>query len=244
MALATCVTIGGVYATWLYADQSATGAYTSVGLQMSGISTDNVAMGSLGVTSVGTTMAIDDPTDADVHTTVLDWNVEGYFLVTFTTSANAEGDVKANGIPLQWRLGLADHTTATPTPLDSEKIASADKNEVTGLDSKVIYDNQAIFSAFDSNAVVINTTNANRQDNGDGTITFTYKIWLGEILFTNYTLTNPQTSGAGTRGDGSVERFGINKIQLPTREAYNAYQTTIQNLKIHFHVEPVPAQQG
>lgn len=250
-ALATCVTIGGVYAGWLYADKSITGGYTSVGLGMSGIAQESAEMGTITVESSNISLQVDDdPNDSAVHTTTLKWNTSDYFTIKFTTHTNAEEGVKQNGITLQWHLGMASHATATPESIDTGKIAINGRDGVTvsDLDTRLVYENEAIFTTYNTDAVAITDDDRiSRVENGDGSVTFTYRIWLGEVLFSDYVVTNKakdvteNVTGVATTNATSA-RVALNRIVLPTRDDYNAYRTKIDVLKMHFHVGPATTQ--
>ena len=104
IVLAMVLTIGGVYATWNYAQ----GNVDSVELSPVVTLTDKVvdtAKGTIAVDMSGLTIAIDD-TNNDYDAELV---MNGAINVTFTADNLAPAEVKANGIKLQYTL-----TVTTP----------------------------------------------------------------------------------------------------------------------------------
>lgn len=235
-ALATCVTIGGVYAGWLYAEDPVSGAHANVGFGMTGIVENDESMGKLTATDTNIVLEVDDAANDNlVHTTTLKWGATDYFTVTFTTHTNAQETVKENGIPLQWYLGLA---TSAGTPVEGEIVVNEEQGiGVEDLATAVVYDNQAIFSVFDTTPVDITVGDmvGDPVTNGDGSVTFTYKIMLYDVIYKDYD---------EEKGTGTTKRIDVSKIQLPTRTDYSNYSTIIKALELHFHVVASTAQQG
>lgn len=112
-ALAAVVTVGGVYATWTFAEGNATGASTSVNVAMTGVnsSTERGTLSVMVMGANGFTLAIDDANNdhkAEVKK-------EGVVTVTFTPSANASEDVKTNGINAQCVISYAPYENGPAT---------------------------------------------------------------------------------------------------------------------------------
>ena len=96
-AMALCITIGGVYATWNYA-QSSAGAVTREYNLMLTSETIATSKGTIALSSSGFTLELDQKSDTD-YTAVL--KMTGDLSVTFTPAAGADADVRENGIVLQ-----------------------------------------------------------------------------------------------------------------------------------------------
>ena len=101
IALMLVVTIGGVYATWNYAQ----GNVAKVDKYLDSVTkiTDKVvttAKGTIAVDTTGVSIVIDD---AD-NNHVAELYVTGDIVVTFTPNEGADQDVDANGIALQYQM--------------------------------------------------------------------------------------------------------------------------------------------
>ncbi len=110
IALALCVTIGGVYAGWIYSQGGATGADARANLSMSTVSYD----GTKGVISADTTaltILVDD------MSTVADSGVSekytaglrgaGQIAISFTAKDGADATVVQNGIPMMAKISVS-----------------------------------------------------------------------------------------------------------------------------------------
>ena len=115
-ALATVVTVGGVYATWTFAEGNATGANTSVNVAMTGVnsSTERGTLSVMVMGANGFTLAVDDSNN-DHYAEV---KKEGVVTVTFTPSASASEDVKTNGIDVQCVISYAPYENGPATLAD------------------------------------------------------------------------------------------------------------------------------
>ena len=100
-ALLGCLlTVGGVYAQWVYGQASAGSVSESIIPQMAGVG-ESSKKGTIGLVTSGLTMVIDeDPTNQ--YMPVL--QIEGSVSITFTPNAGADQDVKDNGIKMAWTL--------------------------------------------------------------------------------------------------------------------------------------------
>ena len=106
IALILCVTIGGVYATWNYAQ----GNVASTTKYASMIITDKVvdtAKGTITVDTSNLIVTIDDSNNDFKGEMAL----SGYVTVTFTPNTGADEDVSSHGIPLQYSLGTTTNYT-------------------------------------------------------------------------------------------------------------------------------------
>jgi hypothetical protein len=101
IALALILTIGGVYATWNYAQ----GDVESVELDAVVSLTDKVVdtpKGEIAVDMSGLSIAIDDANNDYVAELVIDGDID----ITFTASDIAPADVKANGLKMQYTIAV------------------------------------------------------------------------------------------------------------------------------------------
>ena len=105
MAMALTVTVGGVYATWTYtqntdvADETVNTAMNLTGVAYSG---------SYGTYSIDrSTLALKiDPLPGTTHTTAL--VIEGQIVITFTPNSVAPQEVKDEGVPTTIQFGLSN----------------------------------------------------------------------------------------------------------------------------------------
>lgn len=105
MAMALTVTVGGVYATWTYtqntdvADETVNTAMNLTGVAYSG---------SYGTYSIDrSTLALKiDPKEGTTHTTAL--VIEGKIVITFTPNSVAPQEVKDEGVPTTIQFGLSN----------------------------------------------------------------------------------------------------------------------------------------
>ena len=104
-ALATVVTIGGVYATWTFAEKDAPAASTTVNVAMTGIegSTEKGTIAVKVMDTNGFSVAIDDSNN-DHYAEILK---TGVITVVFTPSATAPLDVQTNGIDIALAISVA-----------------------------------------------------------------------------------------------------------------------------------------
>lgn len=102
-ALAICVTVGGVYAQWSYAEAPTGGMNGRKSIELAGVSTSTKT----GVITVDTTkfsIEIDD-SDGDYYGELV---LEGTITVTFAPNTGASDSVMTNGIPMQATLSLSE----------------------------------------------------------------------------------------------------------------------------------------
>lgn len=100
--LALCVTVGGVYATWTYADTNTAidSQHKHVAQDIAGATTTG-AVGTLKVETAGLKFIIDQANDA--HEAELVWgNTVTEIPVTFMSSTTASQEIKANGISVMY----------------------------------------------------------------------------------------------------------------------------------------------
>ena len=106
-ALATLVTVGGVYATWTFSEGEVANANTTVNVAMTGVSatTKKGTLEVMVMSSGGLTLAVDDSNNDHLP----ELKKEGDVTVTFTPSATASNDIKANGIDAQLVISYAPY---------------------------------------------------------------------------------------------------------------------------------------
>ena len=115
-ALATLVTVGGVYATWTFAESNASSANTTVNVAMTGVNA-TTEKGTLSVMVMGTngfTLAVDD---ADGNHKP-DIKKTGVVTVTFTPSSSASTAIQSSGIDVQCVISYAPYNGG-PATLDA-----------------------------------------------------------------------------------------------------------------------------
>ena len=104
-AMILCVTIGGVYATWTYTQNTDLADET---LNMTMNLTDVAYSGSYGTYKINTEslkMKI-DPKEDTTHITAL--YIEGDIIITFTPTSVAPQSVKDNGVASTYKFGLSN----------------------------------------------------------------------------------------------------------------------------------------
>ena len=103
IALALCFTVGGVYATWNYAQGNVSVKTEYIDAQLA----DKVVETAKGVININLdniSVVIDDTNNDHIAELVID----GYIEVTFTPSSGADDAVTNNGIPLQFALSVTN----------------------------------------------------------------------------------------------------------------------------------------
>ena len=95
IALALLVTVGGVYATWVYSQSSDVADITSASSLVMTEATFTGTDGTYKVDATGLTLEI-DPKEGTTHVTSL--KVGGKIVITFTPNAYAPDEVKKNGV--------------------------------------------------------------------------------------------------------------------------------------------------
>ena len=113
MAALTAVTVGGVYATWTFAENKATGASTTANVAMTGVNSET-EKGTLSVMVMGAngfTVAVDDSDNNHLP----EIKKSGVVTVTFTPAATASQDIKENGIDVQCVISYAPYEGGVAT---------------------------------------------------------------------------------------------------------------------------------
>ena len=105
IALILCVTIGGVYATWTYT-QNTDVADETINMTMN--LTDVAYSGSYGTYKINTdSLKLNiDPKEGSTHTTAL--YIDGEIIITFTPNSVAPEFVKENGVDSTFKFGLTN----------------------------------------------------------------------------------------------------------------------------------------
>ena len=169
-SLALCVTVGGVYATWIYATQEVPTAYATMGVTLTGTSQGGQA-GTLTIAGSNVDLTIDDvATDTELHKATLVYETTGYFTITFTPNDNAEADIR-DGVSIDWSIGLYDTAKKQSTTADQWKFEDTESNG-----QKVT---KQIFT-IDTATTTIKEGTANGWTVKDGV--YTYKLALTEVM--------------------------------------------------------------
>ena len=107
VVLILLVTVGGVYATWNYAQGDVTSTQGFVLPKMDTVVTTG-SKGSITVDTSGMTIKVDDlDTDSAIHKPVL--VIEGKITVTFTPAVGADEAVATSGIPMKAVITCTDN---------------------------------------------------------------------------------------------------------------------------------------
>ena len=125
-ALSTAVTVGGVYATWTFAEKDSAAASTSVNVAMTGVNSET-EKGTLSVMVMGSngfSLAVDDANNDHYA----EAKKSGVVTVTFTPSASASETVKTTGVDVKCIISY-DPYAGGPASLEEWK-----------YDSKQIFD--------------------------------------------------------------------------------------------------------
>lgn len=107
MALILLVTVGGVYATWNYAQGDVTSTQAFVLPKMETVVTEG-SKGTIAVDTSGMTIKVDDlDTDSVIHKPAL--VMDGKITVTFTPAVGADETVTNTGIPMKATITCTDN---------------------------------------------------------------------------------------------------------------------------------------
>ena len=229
-ALALCVTVGGVYAAWNYAEQGVSTVYAVGTVGITGVE-GKTSKGTLKATGNNLAIKVDDIAEDNVlHQTKLTYNTEGYFTVTFTADANATADIKKDGIPLVWYVGLAN-TSNESVKVEEAKFTYDKNGDGDYADTDKGDVDAAIYTSINSDPVLITDDNLVWPDeetkqtkgvtNPNGTVTFTYEIAIKDVM----------------------DKVELNQIILETEAMHNAYSKQINSYVLHFHVGEPPVVQ-
>ncbi|MBQ2676844.1 MAG: hypothetical protein IJF54_05555 [Clostridia bacterium] len=106
VALILCVTVGGVYATWNYAEGKTSAEKYFDDSTIITASTSATAKGTITVDTSNLNIIIDD-TNGDYKGELIIDDAD-YVTVNFTPNVGASNDVATNGIRMQWSLSTTD----------------------------------------------------------------------------------------------------------------------------------------
>ena len=212
-AMALCVTVGGVYATWIYATQAVPTAYATMSITLTGTSSGGQA-GTLTIAGTNVALTIDDDaTDAHVHKATLVSNPSGEFKITFTPNTNAESEIK-DGVNLEWYLGLYDSNkdngpdAAKGGAIDATAFEFTMKNNQPG----------DVFTTFNTAPTTIYV---NQQTYNNATGAYTCEIPMTAVM----------------------TKIVLNEdLYLTTMEQYAAFEALLVGKMIHVHVQVAPSQ--
>ena len=105
MLLALCITIGGVYATWVYSQSDDVADITGAKAVTMTEATFTGTYGTYSVDTTGLTMVV-DPKENTTHTTAL--KIDGDLVIKFTPNTYAPTEVKTNGVPSTFAFSLSN----------------------------------------------------------------------------------------------------------------------------------------
>ncbi len=111
VALALLVTVGGVYAQWVYDSNVITTPSTANLLPKLAGSTADTPKGTINVDTTGVTKLLVDESNLETH--IAKFVVEGDVVVRFTPGDKASGDVQANGIRMKYWFTIDFNTGVT-----------------------------------------------------------------------------------------------------------------------------------
>ena len=193
-SLALCVTVGGVYATWIYATQEVPTAYATMGVTLTGTSQGGQA-GTLTIAGTNVDLTIDDvATDTELHKATLVYDTTGYFTITFTPNDNAEADIR-DGVSVDWSVGLYD--TAAKQAVDASvwKFADAVDTQPTPVEKQIF--------TIDTVTTKIDEEDSKWEENNG---VYTYKLAMTDVM-SKITLNN-------TLYLSTVEEYNVFKTAL------------------------------
>lgn len=217
-AMALCVTVGGVYATWIYATDAVPTAYATMSVTLTGTSTGGQA-GTLTIAGTNVGLKIDDPVGGEIHKAELQYDATGKFTITFTPNTNAESDIK-DGVNLEWYLGLYDSNKDNGPSAPKGGAIDATSFEFTMKDTDGS-ETEVIGSAYTGD--VFTTFN-----------TAPTMIYVNQQTYNNatgaYTCEIPMTA--------VMAKIALNEdLYLTTMEQYSAFETLLVGKMIHVHVQ-------
>ncbi|MBQ7330293.1 MAG: hypothetical protein IJW94_00640 [Oscillospiraceae bacterium] len=105
IALVLCITIGGVYATWVYSQSDDVADITGAKAISMTEATFTGTYGTYHVDTSGLSLTV-DPKEGTTHTTAL--KISGNLVVTFTPNTYAPVEVKENGVPSTFAFSLSN----------------------------------------------------------------------------------------------------------------------------------------
>lgn len=133
IALVLLVTIGGVYATWNYAQGDVTSSQGFVLPKMETVITSG-SKGTIAVDTTGLTIKVDDSdTDSVTHKPVL--VIDGDIVITFTPATGADDTVATNGIQMQAVVTCTDNWTYNDGVSDHQIISVDTANDKNVFDT-------------------------------------------------------------------------------------------------------------
>ena len=105
IALVLCVTIGGVYATWVYSQSDDVADITGAKAITMTEATFTGTYGTYHVDTTGLTMQV-DPKEGTTHTTAL--KISGNLVISFTPNTYAPVEVKQDGVASTFAFSLSN----------------------------------------------------------------------------------------------------------------------------------------
>lgn len=106
ISLALFLTIGGVYATWVYSQSDDVADITGAKAITMTEATFTGTYGTYSVDTSGLTLVV-DPKEGTAHTTAL--KITGNLVISFTPNTYAPTEVKTNGVPSTFAFSLSNN---------------------------------------------------------------------------------------------------------------------------------------
>lgn len=122
IALILCVTIGGVYATWVYSQSDDVADITGAKAITMTEATFTGTYGTYHVDTSNLTMVV-DPKEGTTHTT--DLKIEGNLVISFTPNTYAPEEIKNGGVPSTFAFSLSN----ADWKYNGENILTVDTNK-------------------------------------------------------------------------------------------------------------------
>lgn len=174
LALIVCVTVGSVYAAWIYTGTSLDAINPGLTHGMTTATTD-AKIGTLAVVDNGITIEIDQATATDYHANLL---ISGSITVSFTPNLGAPEEVVNNAVPAQMTILVTNPQSYDETPIyklntpssvdlvwekqtDGSFLATVSASQIDAildLGGEFVLDTHAKYQAFDAQRSQITLT--------------------------------------------------------------------------------------
>lgn len=145
IAMALVLTVGGVYATFNYAQGDVSLVYKDLNKTIAGTGVDPVAKGTIGIDVSGFTIRVDDKGVLEHGegngTLVTGYKNQGTVQVTFTPAKGADATVTDEGVTLKLTISFSNNKyngtdifkTTGEYPATGIPLGKGTKNDVTGV---------------------------------------------------------------------------------------------------------------
>lgn len=191
LVLAILITVGGVYAAWIYAETPAAAAEANVGFGLASSSTEN-SKGTITVDASAASIAIDQTATDNYKANLV---ADGSITITFTPSSVFTYTNTATALTMQWQLICGNDAPTTYECND-------------GSGAKVL------FTKFDTTTA--KSITLTKQDNGTYTATLAASSLLDLLTINDFTL---DTLEKYNTFSGTLNGFGTIGIQVSEPQA-------------------------